>query len=162
MKRRAWNYGLGRYGVGRTVNASGYILVRCPGHPGGTAHGYVYEHRLKMERKLGRRLRRGEVVHHRNGVKSDNRLINLELITAADHMRHHARATGGLRAKCRARVGDVLRLFKRGVLMKDISRRVGLSHPTVRKIVVAHGFIIPNPSRSMKAVRRYWRKMGIE
>jgi hypothetical protein len=32
-----------------------------------------------MERKLGRRLRKGETVHHKNGVKHDNKPSNLEL-----------------------------------------------------------------------------------
>lgn len=41
------------------------------------------EHHLVIEAYLGRRLRRGEVVHHRNGVRDDNRLANLELWSTA-------------------------------------------------------------------------------
>jgi hypothetical protein len=42
-----------------------------------------------MERYLGRQLRPDEVVHHRNGTKHDNRIVNLELMTPVDHAKHH-------------------------------------------------------------------------
>jgi hypothetical protein len=50
-------------------------------------YGYVYEHRLVMEEILGRRLRRDEHVHHRNGKRWDNRPENLEVMTASEHAR---------------------------------------------------------------------------
>ena len=80
---------------GRTVDKSGYILVYLPSHPHANNAGYVREHRLVMERVLGRLLRPEEVVHHKNDDSSDNRPENLELF---ERNSHHLKAT--LSGKC--------------------------------------------------------------
>lgn len=64
---------------GRKVTGAGYIYVLSPDHPKKTANGYVAEHRLVMEQRLGRLLEEHENVHHINGVRDDNRVENLEL-----------------------------------------------------------------------------------
>jgi hypothetical protein len=51
---------------------------------------YLPEHRLVMARTLGRPLKKGEVVHHRNGVKTDNRPENLETHDTRTHQMTHA------------------------------------------------------------------------
>jgi hypothetical protein len=54
-------------------------MVHLPGHPRARTGNYVFEHIVVMEELLGRPLHKDETVHHRNGVKDDNRPGNLEL-----------------------------------------------------------------------------------
>jgi hypothetical protein len=74
---------------GITTNDAGYLMQKCEDHPRVGKNGYVRQHVLVMEKHLGRYLKDGEVVHHKNGVRTDNRIENLQLMTKQQHDRYH-------------------------------------------------------------------------
>lgn len=86
------SYGMKR-GEGRYVNAFGYVMLRLPDHPDAQG-GYVREHRWVMEQAIGRPLLPHEHVHHKNGIKTDNRPENLEVVDIRDHGAKHGRPKG--------------------------------------------------------------------
>ena len=63
----------------RAPNGGGYIRLYLPEHPNAYSEGCLLEHTLVMSEYLGRPLYPDEEVHHKNGVRDDNRLENLEL-----------------------------------------------------------------------------------
>lgn len=73
---------------GRVIDTKGYVLVFAPDHPA-VVNRYVPEHRLVMEQVLGRYLEAYEEVHHKNGIITDNRPENLEVMTKGEHARLH-------------------------------------------------------------------------
>lgn len=70
-------------------NSSGYIEIVCRNHPYKSKRNTVYEHRLIMEKHLGRHLTKEEVIHHINGIKDDNSIENLELTSNSLHIANH-------------------------------------------------------------------------
>jgi len=95
-----WNVGRknGMWAGGHSLASNGYVLVRVGmGHHLADVRGYAYEHRLVAERKLGRRLRRGEQVHHIDGDKTNNAASNLLVCSHAEHHVHHRSGSRRLR-----------------------------------------------------------------
>lgn len=72
--------------LGGRTKSQGYVLLTRPIYPGHELNPRtsVFEHIVVMARHLGRPLRKGETVHHKNGIRDDNRIENLEL-WAANH-----------------------------------------------------------------------------
>ena len=81
----AWNKGKHK----DKISLGKYYGIPMKDHPQANCLGYVLEHRLKMEEKLGRLLEKGEVVHHINRNEKDNRIENLELMTRSKHNSIH-------------------------------------------------------------------------
>lgn len=68
---------------GRYVTRDGYIQLSVGGK-------VKQEHRLVVERAIGRPLLTEEIVHHINHVKDDNRLENLQILSRSEHAKEHA------------------------------------------------------------------------
>ena len=90
---------------GRVVRAE-YVLIYKPDHPRAGKSGYVQEHRLVMEKHLGRLLKPDEIVHHKNGIRGDNRVKNLEVVKRGEHVSNHFKASHEVLAS-RTRIAEL-------------------------------------------------------
>lgn len=76
-------YGMRKTNYGWHVASNGYVQFNK-----------AYQHRKIIETFLGRKLRKNEHVHHVNGIKTDNRIENLRILTESEHHRLHGKLTG--------------------------------------------------------------------
>lgn len=96
-----------RFKTGRIIDKDGYVKLIAPSdHPFKDAKNRVYEHRLVYENYLSIildeqvYLNPDEEIHHINGIKDDNRLINLQyMATRKDHKKEHLKKYDGVTCK---------------------------------------------------------------
>ena len=74
---------------GKRRTRAGYFRIKIRGHPRSDKKGWVLEHIVIEEQKIGRSLYPNEQVHHINGIKNDNRPENLKVLDGIEHSRMH-------------------------------------------------------------------------
>ena len=118
------------YKGGHTIKMQGYLFELCPDHPKANTWGYVQQHKLVAEDILGRSLKPGEVVHHIDEDRANNSPSNLQVMTKADHRRHHARQ---LAAQQMAKLTlSMVREALRGRTIKEAAALLRCHHQTLR------------------------------
>lgn len=97
---KAWNKGIPNilirgknhpmWNGGTYISKEGYRYIYDINYPNKNKRRYVLEHRLVMEKHIGRYLTKEEIVHHINGKVNDNRIENLLLLNnQSTHMEEH-------------------------------------------------------------------------
>jgi hypothetical protein len=85
------------------LSKDGYLRMYSGKHPYANGRKEIHWHVMVMEEHIGRPLRPGECVHHINGIKTDNRLENLALMTHADHSKMHTTELSKARQRIKGR-----------------------------------------------------------
>lgn len=94
----------------RTIDECGYVRIYVGRtHPYTAGYGgAIREHIVVMENYLKRSLKKGEVIHHIDGDKTNNNIMNLDLCTVTEHNKCHARSEA-----------IIFELYKQGIVGYD-------------------------------------------
>lgn len=112
-----------KWAGGKYQDNLGYVHIYKPEHPMANSSDYVLEHRLIMSEYLGRILERQEVVHHKNGNVTDNKIENLELISSNNkHMQQHHAKNREQSLKIKA----ILKLYQEGIGTIEITKMLNI------------------------------------
>lgn len=95
------------------LTQKGYVLEHHPGHHRANKSGFVLAHIIAYERYTGTKVPDGFVIHHINGIKTDNSPENLKMMPTGEHsklhnkLRRHSEETKSkISAKTKARLSD--------------------------------------------------------
>lgn len=121
---------MSRSGELRTAKlVNGRMGVYQPDHPKCNSRGYVLLARYIMEQHLGRYLTEYEQVHHINGVKTDDRLENLVVVTRGEHFSIHEDSHRTLD------YSKIKELMDQGLGYRKIAKQLGYKIESVKSAV---------------------------
>lgn len=118
---------------GRMKTKKGYVLLLIPGHHRAEKTGYVFEHIVVWENANHSLLKDGYCVHHKNGVKDDNRPENLIALTLGEHSALHnktrvlseeTKAKISIKAKERLMNKENHPFFKKALNIQDVENEI--------------------------------------
>lgn len=114
-----------------TITWNGYKLITIKGNQ-------IQEHRVVMEKHLGRKLKKNEIIHHKNHNKLDNRIDNLELTDRRKHKGNYHLDIGKetrFKQKYEFEPKEIYNLYLKTKSAESVGKVLGCSEITVRRTI---------------------------
>jgi hypothetical protein len=115
----------------KTSKVAGRTAVYVPEHPKANNRGYILEYRYIVEQAIGRFLTDEEQIHHINGDSSDNRLENLQIVSASEHSKIHSNLTS-LPPRRTLPYDKIQELMQQGLGYRRIAKTLGIKESSTK------------------------------
>jgi len=119
----SWKGGITKY--------HGYVYLKNPKHPRAGPNGYVKRAVIVWEENTGRKVKKGQIIHHKNEIKDDDRFENLELTERSMHAAGHSKGNKYGRLKLPSE--EFVRMRNQGASLELIARKYNCCRETVKR-----------------------------
>lgn len=142
----------------RIITPYGYVAIWQPNHPDAWKGGRILEHRLIMEKHLGRRLRHSEHVHHRDGDRQNNAIENLELMSPSQHVGLHKRAESRQAKLWKLPLDDLRSMYEKNGA-NWIAKKYRIPKPATMNVLRSRGlYFLPSRKQAVVQFRNLPKK----